>query len=270
MMPFVARFKDRTMKPFIVAAATIALGSALFSLNRPRLSGAPEFGYRVVQTYPHDPAAYTQGLIFHGGYLYESTGLQGRSSLRKVRLETGEVLQRLSIDQRHFAEGLTEWKGQLVQLTWQSHVGFVYDLPTLRLQRAFNYVGEGWGLTHDATRLILSDGSSNLRFFDPSTFVETKRLPVLDGGVPVRDLNELEYVRNEIYANVWHTDRIARISPSSGRVTGWINLKGLLPVAYARDPEAVLNGIAYDAARDRLYVTGKLWPSLFEIKIVPR
>ena len=179
--------------------------------------------------------------LYRDGFLYESTGLNSRSSLRKVRLETGEVLQQERVDSKYFAEGLADC--------------------------TFRYAGEGWGLTHDRRRLILSDGTSTLRFIDPSTFMERGRLAVRDGSVPVTQLNELEYVRDEIFANVWHTDRIARISPVSGRVTGWIDLTGLLPKTYQRDSEAVLNGIAYDAERDRLFVTGKLWPRLFEIKL---
>ena len=228
------------------------------------------FGYRVVNEYPHDAAAYTQGLIYRDGFLFESTGLHGRSTLRKVKLETGEVVQRVPVDSTYFAEGLTEWNGQLLQLTWQSQLGFLYDLATFTLQRTFTYAGEGWGLTHDRTRLILSDGSARLRFLDPKTFQETGGVTVRDGTRNIRDLNELEYVRGEIFANVWHTDRIARIDPESGRVTGWIDLRGLLPRVYQLDPEAVLNGIAFDEAHDRLFVTGKLWPKLFEIRIEPR
>jgi glutamine cyclotransferase len=224
----------------------------------------------VINSYPHDPQAYTQGLIHRDGFLYESTGLQGRSSLRKVRLETGEVVQQRRVDQPHFAEGLADWKGQLVQLTWQSKVAFVYDLASFAPHRTFSYAGEGWGLTHDGSRFILSDGTDQLRFLDPETFREIGRVAVTDDGRPVRDLNELEYIRGEVYANVWHTDRIARISPRTGRVTRWIDLRGLMSAGYRLDPEAVLNGIAHDSAGDRLFVTGKLWPRLFEVQVVPR
>ena len=226
--------------------------------------------YRIVHVYPHDRRAYTQGLIYLDGHLYESTGLIGRSSLRMVDLETGRVLQNAPLPEKYFAEGLTNWGSTLIQLTWQSHVAFVYDRFSFRPLRTFNYSGEGWGLTQDGKNLILSDGSANLRFFDPATFHETRRIVVKDHGVPVTQLNELEYVRGQIYANVWHTDRIARISPSTGQVLGWIDLTGLLPSGQVSDPEAVLNGIAYDAARNRLFVTGKLWPSLFEIKVLPQ
>lgn len=231
---------------------------------------APLAGYRIVKAYPHDPLAYTQGLIYRDGFLFESTGLNGRSTLRKVRLETGEVVQQRRLDQIYFAEGLTELNGQLVQLTWQSNVAFVYDSATFALRRTLKYSGEGWGLTHDQRQFILSDGTENLRFLDPVTFRETRRIAVTDGGTPVKQLNELEYVRGEIYANVWHTDRIARISPQTGRVIGWIDLQGLLSPIYRLDSEAVLNGIAHDPVGNRLFVTGKLWPQLFEVEVVPR
>jgi glutamine cyclotransferase len=226
-------------------------------------------GYRIVHTYPHDPQAYTQGLLYEDGNLYESTGLNGRSSLRMVDLETGRVLQRAEVPQQYFAEGLASWGSTLIQLTWQSHVAFVYDRFSFRLLHTFTYEGEGWGLTEDSENLILSDGTATLRFFDPLTFREVRHIEVKDHGSQVTQLNELEYVHGEIYANVWHTDRIARISPANGRVLGWIDLSGLLSPGQVSDPEAVLNGIAYDAAHDRLFVTGKLWPKLFEIKIVP-
>jgi glutaminyl-peptide cyclotransferase len=231
---------------------------------------AVRYGYRIVNTFPHDSRAFTQGLIFRDGFLYESTGLQGRSSLRKVRLETGEVIQQTAVDPKYFAEGLTDWHGELIQLTWQTEVAFRYDLATFGRRGTFSYTGEGWGLANDGKRLVMSDGSPTLRWLAPTTFRETGRLTVTDRGQPVDDLNELEVVRNEIFANVWRTDRIARISPESGRVTGWIDLTGLLTPAERRDPDAVLNGIAYDAASARLFVTGKLWPRVFEIQLVRR
>jgi glutaminyl-peptide cyclotransferase len=226
--------------------------------------------YRVIKAYPHDPNAYTQGLIYRDGFLYESTGLVGRSSLRKVKLETGEIVQQRRIDQPHFAEGLADWRGQLVQLTWQSNLAFVYELETLAPRRTFSYSGEGWGLTHDGKRFILSDGTSQLRFLDPETFREIGRVTVTDGKSPIGNLNELEYIRGEVYANVWHTDRIARISPESGRVIRWLDLGGVMSGGYKLDSEAVLNGIAHDAAGNRLFVTGKMWPRLFEVEIIPR
>jgi glutamine cyclotransferase len=225
--------------------------------------------YRVVHTYPHDPNAYTQGLVFVDGHLYESTGLNGRSSLRMDDLETGRVLQSAPVPSQYFAEGLTAWGSTLVQLTWQSHVAFVYDRFSFRVLRTLHYDCDGWGLTADSKDLILSDGTATIRFFDPATFREVRRIEVKDHGQPVTQLNELEYINGQIYANVWHTDRIARISPATGHVLGWIDLAGLLAPGEVSDPEAVLNGIAYDATHDRLYVTGKLWPKLFEIEIVP-
>ena len=225
--------------------------------------------FRVLKTYPHDAAAYTQGLIYRDGFLFESTGLNGQSSLRKVRLETGEVVQQRRLERTYFAEGLEEWNGQLVQLTWQSNIAFVYDLSSFAPRRTFGYTGEGWGLARDQAGFILSDGSERLRFLHADTFREVRRVTVTDRGIPVRDLNELEYIRGEVYANVWHTDRIARISPQSGQVTAWIDLRGLMS-GYRLDSEAVLNGIAYVVARNRLFVTGKLWPRLFEIEVVSR
>jgi glutamine cyclotransferase len=226
--------------------------------------------YKVIHTYPHDRQAYTQGLLYKDGYLYESTGLNGRSSLRMVDLETGRVLQSVPVPSQYFAEGLASWGSTLVQLTWQSHVAFAYDRFSFRLLHSLPFDGEGWGLTADGKNLILSDGTATLKFLDPTTFREVRRVVVKDRGDPVTQLNELEYVRGEIYANVWHTDRIARISPSTGKVLGWIDLSGLLPAGQVSDPEAVLNGIAYDAAHNRLFVTGKLWPELFEIKVIPQ
>lgn len=227
---------------------------------------APVYSYRVVRTYPHDPNAFTQGLIYLNGFLYEGTGLNGRSTLRKVKLETGQVLQEKRIEEQYFGEGITDWGGELVQLTWQTGVGFVWDRGTFTLKKKFSYAGEGWGLTHDATRLILSDGSPVLRFLDPVTLAEKGRLVVLDGRRPVANLNELEMVKGEIWANIWQTERIARISPQTGQVLGWIDMRGLLRPEEMRDID-VLNGIAYDAKGDRLFVTGKLWPKLFEVKI---
>jgi len=226
--------------------------------------------YRIVHVYPHDPQAFTQGLIYLDGHLYESTGLNGRSTLRMDDLESGRVLQSVPVPAQYFAEGLTEWGSTLIQLTWQTHVGFVYDRFSFRQLRTFTYSGEGWGLTHDTKNLILSDGTATLRFLDPKTFREVRHIVVKDHGSPVTELNELEFVHGQIYANVWLTDRIVRISPVTGKVLGWLDLSGLLP-AGERDDEhgAVLNGIAWDAAHDRLFVTGKLWPKLFEIKIVP-
>ena len=222
---------------------------------------------QVVHTYPHDAQAFTQGLIYLGGHLYESTGIEGRSSLRMEDLETGRILQFQDVP-KYFGEGLTNWGSTLIQLTWQDHVGLVYDRFSFKLLRTFEYTGEGWGLTQDGKSIILSDGTATLRFLDPATFKVVRRVTVRDHGKPIDQLNELEYVHGEIYANVWHTDRIARISPATGKVLGFINLAGLLPDSERSEAEAVLNGIAWDQEHDRLFVTGKLWPKIFEIKVI--
>lgn len=227
------------------------------------------FTYTIVGTFPHDPAAYTQGLVFTDGVLYEGTGLRGRSTLRRVDLNTGAVLQSASLAPNLFGEGIAVVGNTIVQLTWQDRVGFVYDKATFGFQRQVTYATEGWGLTYDGTHLIMSDGTSTLYFRDPETFAILGQVTVQDADGPVTRLNELEYIRGEVYANVWRTDRIARIDPQTGHVVGWIDLSGLLPPEDRRQPVDVLNGIAYDAERDRLFVTGKLWPQVFEIQIVP-
>ncbi|HEV2469072.1 MAG TPA: glutaminyl-peptide cyclotransferase [Candidatus Sulfotelmatobacter sp.] len=233
--------------------------------------GGPLYTFRIVHTYPHDPKSFTQGLIFVDGHLYESTGLNGRSSLRMVDLTTGRVLQKYDLPQDYFGEGLTDWGSTLIQLTWKAHTAFVYDRFSFRLLKTFHYDGEGWGLTHDSTHLIMSDGTSYLRFLDPSTFKVMRRLQVIvDSGHPIENLNELEFIRGEIYANVWHSDDIVRISPETGKILGVIDLHGIIEEPDLQEGDAVLNGIAFDAANNRLFVTGKLWPSLFEICILPK
>jgi len=227
---------------------------------------APTWRHQVVRAFPHDPNAFTQGLVFLDGFLYESTGRNGESSLRKVELETGKVVQRLGVGRQYFAEGLAAWGGHLLQLTWDTNIGFVYDLASFKQLQTFSYTGEGWGLARDDRRIIMSDGTSTLRFLDPQTLKVTGQVQVTDGSVPVRDVNELEFIDGQVYANVWLTDRIAMIAPDTGRVTAWINLAGLMSKS-GLSGDAVLNGIAYDAQRKRLFVTGKLWPSLFEIRI---
>jgi glutaminyl-peptide cyclotransferase len=226
----------------------------------------PVATYEVVRTYPHDPGAFTQGLQYVDGFLYEGTGLNGESSIRKVELATGRVLQQRALARAYFGEGIAVWKTDLIQLTWQSNVAFVYDSATFEPRGKFQYRGEGWGLTHDGRNLIMSDGSDELRVLDPSTFAERRRIKVTAAGAPLRNLNELEYVKGEIFANIWTTDAIARIAPDSGRVNGYVDLRGLLPAADRANTD-VLNGIAYDPQNDRLFVTGKLWPKLFEIRV---
>jgi glutaminyl-peptide cyclotransferase len=233
--------------------------------------GTPHYGITIVKSYPHDPEAFTQGLIFSDGFLYESTGVHIKNStLRKVDLETGMVLKVQTLPREYFGEGLTLWQKKLIQLTWRSGIGFVYDLDSFLKVDEFRYDTEGWGLTHDGKSLIMSDGSAVLRFLDPASYVEIRRIEVRDQGIPIRNLNNLEYIKGEIFANVWKVDMIARISPETGKVLGWIDLSALRSaLGPARNAE-VLNGIAYDAARDRIFVTGKLWPKLFEIKLVLR
>lgn len=225
--------------------------------------------YEVVRSYPHDRTAFTQGLIVRDGFLYESTGLNGRSSLRKVVLESGEVVQRESVPKEYFAEGLTDWKDRLIQITWQSARGLVYDLKTFKPSGGFSYAGEGWGITQDGKRLIMSDGTATLRFLDPVTYVETGKLEVTYQGKPLANLNELEFVRGRIFANVWQSNSIVVIDPKNGRVTAQIDLPGLLTPEERSGGVDVLNGIAYDARHDRLFVTGKMWPKLFEIRLKP-
>ncbi len=226
-----------------------------------------KYGYEIVYTWPHDKGAYTQGLIFHEGKLLESTGQEGRSSLRLVELQTGKVLKKVNVPRPYFAEGITLFKGRIYQLTWQHQLGFIYDAESFEKLGEFSYRGEGWGLTNDGSSLIMSDGTNRIRFLDPDNFQVNRTISVLEGGTPVDRINELEYVRGEIYANIWHKDRVARIEPQTGRLIGWIDLAGLRALSDAKDNEAVLNGLAYDESNDRLYVTGKLWPKLFEIRV---
>jgi glutaminyl-peptide cyclotransferase len=251
-------FMNRRLKIFILGLLALLGAVLVCSCN----------SYNIVNTYPHDRNAFTEGLVFEDGVLYEGTGLYGNSSLRRVDLETGAILQIYELPDQFFGEGITIYGNEIIQLTWQSNVGFVYDKNSFELLQEFNYSTEGWGITHDGTRLIMSDGTSTLHFLDPQTFDEIGQLNVSDDSGPVTRLNELEYIRGEIYANVWQTDLVARIAPETGRVIGWIDLAGLLTAEDRSQPVDVLNGIAYDAETDRLFVTGKLWPKLFEIKLI--
>lgn len=228
----------------------------------------PTYTYEVINTYPHDAAAFTQGLVFYQGALYESAGNYRSSSLRKVELETGRVLKKIDVPPQYFAEGLALFNGRLLQLTWQEFTGFIYDLDTFQQQGTFSYTGQGWGLTHDGTSLIMSDGTSQLRWLDPQNFQVQRTVSVTDRGRKIELLNELEYVNGEVWANIWYTDRIARINPANGIITGWIDLTGLLAATDSARAD-VLNGIAYDATGNRLFVTGKWWPKLFEIRLKP-
>jgi len=250
-----------------VLLAALAVVAVLFYLNFKAWRVVPVYSYKVINAYPHDKRAFTQGLVFEDGFLYEGTGLVGRSTLRKVKLETGKVVQGRKLPEQYFGEGITIYANKIIQLTLRAKVGLVYDKESFELLGQFNYLTEGWGITHDGKSLIRSDGTSALYFLNPETFEQTSRIEVTDEDGPVSGLNELEYVQGQIYANVWRTDRIARIDPKTGRVTGWIDLGGLLGTEARGQLVDVLNGIAYDAENDRLFVTGKLWPKIFEIEL---
>jgi glutamine cyclotransferase len=228
----------------------------------------PVYGYRVVRSYPHDTGAFTEGLFWLDGRLYESTGNIGESDIREVNLEDGRVVRRVAIPPGLFGEGIVNWGNEIISLTWQDGVGFRWDRATFRQTGRWTYRGEGWALTQDGRNIIMTDGTPAIRFLDPATLQERRRITVTAAGQPVARLNEIEYVRGEILANVWMTSRIARIDPANGRVTGWIDLAPLAEQHMTSDPDAVLNGIAYDAERDRLFVTGKNWPRLYEIDLV--
>ena len=251
----------------MIALALVAVGACSETPDIAAPAVVPSLDYSIVRTYPHDPDAFTQGLLFHDGVLFESTGRNGFSSLRKVRLETGEVLQKVDVPEMYFAEGLALAGTRLVQLTWQAQMGFVYDLATFAKAGTFDYPGEGWGLTTDGADLIMSDGTPELRFLNAQTLKETGRVTVKDSGVPVKDLNELEMIGDAVFANVWMTPRIIRIDPETGAVTGHLDLDRIMPSPAPGKPIDVLNGIAWDAQGKRLFVTGKLWPTLYELKV---
>lgn len=234
------------------------------------------YGYEIVNKYKHDPKAFTQGLVFHDGFFYESDGQYEDSTLRKVEPETGKVLQKVNLGKDYFAEGLTLFNNKLYQITWREGTAFVYDLD-FKLLKEIKYSGEGWGLTHDDKNLILSDGTHVIRFVDPETFQTVRTITVMrENGQPLMDINELEYVKGEIWANVWHSENInlpnhiARIDPQTGKLLGWINLDGISPADIKSGEENVLNGIAYDEATDRIFVTGKNWSNLYEIRLKAR
>jgi len=258
----------------ILVIGLMALTGAFFiyhysNLEAPANSNViPVYTYKVVNTYPHDRSAFTEGLIFEDGVLYEGTGLRGYSNLRRVKLETGEILQICELLPQFFGEGVTIYGDKIIQLTWQSHIGLVYDKSSFKLLQEFNYPDEGWGITHDGKRLIMSDGTSTLHFLNPETFEEISQIEVSANDIPVTRINELEYIKGEIYANIWLTELIARINPLTGQVVGWIDLKGILSPEDHSETVDVLNGIAYDAKNDRLFVTGKFWPTLFEIELI--
>jgi len=252
-----------------VLLATIGMAAGQSSSPKGK-DGPTEYTFEVVRQFPHDPRAFTQGFTYNDGFFYEGTGRTGQSSLRQVNPENGHMVRKVDLAPELFGEGITVLGNEVFQLTWLSHLGFVYDLRDFHLLRTFQYAGEGWGLTTDGHDLFMTDGSAEIRVLDASTFSEKRRIKVRESGKPVDQLNELEFIEGEIYANIWHSDRIARISPETGKVVGWIDLTGLLGPFYQRQAEEVLNGIAYDPTGKRLFVTGKLWPKIFEIRVSPK
>jgi glutamine cyclotransferase len=263
---FVKRSLKLFIPGFILLLAVVAVLFFLFSGNP---DTPARWTYKVVNTFAHDPKAFTQGLVFGDGFLYEGTGLNGRSELRKVDLETGKVLQDYKLPDEFFGEGITVYDDRIIQLTYQSRVGFVYNKETFELLREFTYPTEGWGLTHNDDYLIMSDGTPMLYFLNPETFAQNHKIMVLDRDSPVWGLNELEYIDGQIYANVWPTERIVKVDPETGRVIGWIDMEGILAPQDHDESVDVFNGIAYDATNRRLFVTGKFYPKLYEIKLVP-
>jgi len=250
--------------PFIIAAAALLPGCAAA-----KPCNAPVCEARIVKAYPHDSNAFTEGLFYRDGRLFESTGLNGRSSIREVELATGRVLRSVDVDSRYFGEGIVDWGGELISLTWQHGIGFRWNLADFRQTGSFRYPGEGWALTRSASEIVMSDGTPQIRFLDPATLKEKRRITVTENGQRISNINELEYVKGEIFANIWMTARIARIDPKSGRVKGWIDLSKVVADGSPGGEDAVANGIAWDARHDRLFVTGKLWPKLYEVRLVP-
>ena len=260
--------KDRPLAGFL--GLVFLLLFVLSGHSEASQNSVPLLRYEVIDIFPHDPEAFTQGLVWQDGFLYEGTGLYGKSSLRRVDLETGQVWQQHNLPEDFFGEGITIFQKRIYQLTWKSKTGFVYEQEDFQLVKTFSYSYEGWGITHDGKYLIVSDGTSTLHFVDPLTMKEIKRIEIHENGVPVNRINELEYIKNKIFANIWLTERIAVIEPQSGEITAWLDLSGILDSIEIIQEINVLNGIAYDSEKDCLFVTGKLWPVLFEIKISER
>ncbi len=255
----------------LVAALALGASAKLGAAPAGAPTSTPTCTYEVVHAYPHDRAAFTEGLLYRDGFFYESTGMNGASSIRKVELETGRVLKQRNLPDAVFGEGIVDWNNELIGVTWRSQEGYVFDLASFDFKKKFAYPGEGWGMTRNDKQLLLSDGTARIRLLDPTTLAQTGAITVTDRGQPVTDLNELEWVKGTIYANVWRTNRIARIDPKTGKVTGWIDLSGLLSHSERNTEGAdVLNGIAYDAQHDRLFVTGKYWPDVFEIRLIDK
>jgi glutamine cyclotransferase len=266
------------MKKYFASALILFFALALYSCKKeaeplkpipPQNTTPPArvFTYEILHTYPHDVDAFTEGLQYYNGELYESTGLEGKSFLRREDLKTGTVKQEIKLDPQYFGEGITILNGKLYQLTYQTHIGFIYDLKTFKQLGTWHYEGEGWALTNDGTNLIMSNGTNKINYLDPRTLAIVKTIDVTDEGYLVQNLNELEYIKGELYANIWMTDRIAKIDPATGKVTAWIDLSGLLGAGERLKEGAVLNGIAYDEKNEKIFVTGKFWPKLFEISI---
>lgn len=261
--------KRLTKLSIVGVVGLLAAGLVILLLCRGNSDGPRTWSYKIVNAFAHDPNAFTQGLVFEDGVLYEGTGLNGQSELRKVEFETGRVLQSRKLEDKYFGEGIAILDDRIYQLTYRSKIGFVYDKETFEPLRQFTYPTEGWGLTHDGEELIMSDGTPVLYFLDPNSLTRVHKVMVFEGEKAVWGLNELEYIKGRIYANVWPTDRIAQIDPGTGQVVGWIDCAGLLTRQDLNDQIDVFNGIAYDPNEDRLFVTGKCWPKLFEIKLVP-
>ncbi len=256
--------------PLIVESLARNFGAAaLFIGFASSAAAVPIGGFQIKHVYPHDTGAFTEGLFYLDGDLFESAGLVGQSNIRRVRLRDGAVVQSQAIGSNLFGEGIVNWGDEIISLTWQDHLGFRWDLKTLRQKKTFGYAGEGWALTQDGKHLIMSDGTSVIRFRDPITFREVRHIQVTADGRPLDNLNELEWVKGEIFANIWQTHLIARIDPQTGRVKAWIDMSGLPETGGAATTDAVLNGIAYDRKQDRLFVTGKNWPHLYEVRLTP-
>jgi glutamine cyclotransferase len=251
-----------------VLIIAISASIVVFRLNSPQTEEPQVYSFTIVNTYPHDRNAFTQGLLIDDGFLYESTGLYGNSSLRRVELENGQVLQIYTLSPQYFGEGIAAYEGKIIQLTWQSQTGFVYDEGSFEFLQKFDYSTEGWGITYDGSHLIMSDGTSTLYFLDPENFQKTGQIEVHDSAGSIDNLNELEYIKGDVYANIWMKERIAIINPQTGQIKGWINMTGLQSTQN-QDMNDVLNGIAFDEKADRLFVTGKRWSQLFEIKLIP-
>jgi glutaminyl-peptide cyclotransferase len=272
MLPVKIKISEKTEKPCIKNIEAYIYKNGTYTIQKFPVTFLSDvvpkiYSYQIVKVYPHDTKAYTQGLVFENGFLYEATGLKGESTLRKVQLSTGDPIQKITLDPQIFGEGISIFNDKIIQLSWQNNVGFVYDKKTFQVLAKFNYPTEGWGLTNDGKNLIMSDGTNKLYFLEPQLYSKIGRIEVYDNKGAVDKLNELEYINGEVYANIYQTDKIARIDPKTGKVLAYIDLNKLLPIQDYKPDTDVLNGIAYDAAGKRLFVTGKKWPKLFEIKL---